>query len=83
MKDSITWEKFNKNEHFRIDIDDCKEDSCKNNGQCVDGVNTFTCDCDGTGFEGDQCQDSKYLLLVAVEEIRNIPNKAILLSFAG
>ena len=42
-----------------IDVDDCKEDSCMNNGKCVDGVDSVTCDCEGTGFEGDQCQDSK------------------------
>ena len=33
-----------------------------NNGKCVDGVNSVTCNCEGTGFQGDQCQDlSKYL----------------------
>ena len=31
---------------------------CQNNGQCVDGINDFTCDCTGTGFEGDKCENN-------------------------
>lgn len=41
-------------------IDDCAADSednlpCKNNGQCHDGINNFTCNCTGTGFTGPDC----------------------------
>ena len=40
-----------------IDIDDCKSSPCMNNGVCVDGVNTFSCDC-AHGFIGDTCNTS-------------------------
>ena len=43
-----------------IDINDCKRNSCMNDGKCVDGINSFTCNCEGTGFQGDKCQDSMY-----------------------
>lgn len=36
-------------------INDCKIDSCTN-GTCVDGVNSFTCDC-YDGHEGPECND--------------------------
>ena len=42
-----------------------------NDGKCVDGINSVTCDCEGTGFEGDQCQDSKYY--VKTKTILHIP----------
>merc|ERR1712168_931968 len=35
-------------------IDDCIVHTCVN-GVCVDGVNTYTCDCSGSGFTGDIC----------------------------
>lgn len=37
--------------------DDClNNDACKNGGTCVDGDNTFTCDCSGApGWAGDHC----------------------------
>ncbi|XP_063971397.1 fibrillin-2-like isoform X3 [Lytechinus pictus] len=35
-------------------IDDCSPDPCLN-GVCVDGVNSFSCNCT-TGFTGDTCQ---------------------------
>ena len=33
------------------DIDECIENDCVN-GQCKDGINSYTCDCNGTGYEG-------------------------------
>ena len=41
---------------FCSDVDDCTADACANNGQCIDGINDFTCDCTGTGYEGETCQ---------------------------
>ena len=41
-----------------LDDNDCTYDAC-DNGQCVDGVNDFTCDCDGTGYKGDKCETSE------------------------
>ena len=37
------------------DIDDCVGVSCNENGQCVDGMDSFICMCD-PGFTGKLCQ---------------------------
>ena len=39
-------------------IDDCFSGACENGGQCIDGVNSYTCDCTGTGFDGSTCQNN-------------------------
>lgn len=36
--------------------DECAGSPCKNDGACKDGINTYQCDCLGTGFEGDNCE---------------------------
>ena len=36
-------------------VDDCVGVTCSGNGQCVDGVNSFSCTCD-PGFIGELCQ---------------------------
>ncbi|KAL6258873.1 hypothetical protein P5V15_010818 [Pogonomyrmex californicus] len=46
--------------YCETNIDDCAPDSdgnvpCKNDGKCYDGVNKFVCDCQGTGYTGDDC----------------------------
>ena len=51
---------FHKHILFPTDIDECESQPCFHNGTCVDGVNMFTCDCTGTGFEGLICQLCKY-----------------------
>lgn len=28
-----------------VNIDDCPGQLCQNGGKCIDGVNTYTCDC--------------------------------------
>ncbi|CAL7947161.1 unnamed protein product [Xylocopa violacea] len=55
--------------YCEINIDDCAPDAegnvpCKNDGKCYDGINNYTCDCNGTGYTGpdclydiDECQD--------------------------
>lgn len=40
--------------HFSLDIDDCVNVTCENNGTCVDLVNDYFCLCT-SGFEGDNC----------------------------
>ena len=40
-------------------IDDCLDISCGQNGTCIDGLNTYSCQCD-RGFSGSQC-DTKYV----------------------
>ena len=44
---------------FFIDNDECGEDACGNSGNCVDDVNSFSCDCpvDQTGL---YCQRGKH-----------------------
>ena len=38
------------------DIDDCSDHKCVN-GQCQDGINSYTCVCNGTGYEGKLCEN--------------------------
>ena len=40
------------------DIDDCAEIECKNGGDCVDGVNEYTCNCQ-SGYTGQLCETSE------------------------
>jgi len=38
------------------DINNCVPNPCNNGGTCTDtGTNSFSCNCDGTGFEGVTC----------------------------
>ena len=36
------------------DIDDCVNHTCANGGLCVDGVNSYACNC-STGYTGERC----------------------------
>lgn len=38
----------------QTNIDDCVGVSCSGNGICIDGINSFSCDC-RAGFEGQLC----------------------------
>ena len=38
-----------------VNINDCMGVNCSGNGQCVDGVLSYTCDC-GPGFTGEECE---------------------------
>ena len=46
-----------------LEVDDCVGVSCSGNGRCVDGVNSFTCEC-SPGYTGVTC--SIELQLVSV-----------------
>jgi sulfatase modifying factor 1 len=37
-------------------VNDCEGDPCENGGVCVDGNGSYSCRCDGTGFEGPSCE---------------------------
>ena len=39
--------------HF-LDIDDCVNHTCANGGLCVDGVNSYSCNC-SAGYTGEHC----------------------------
>ena len=43
-------------------INDCAEETCSGNGECVDGINDYTCECID-GYEGKDC-GSKYALIL-------------------
>ena len=43
---------------FPSDIDDCSSSSCLNGATCVDGVNSFKCQC-VKGYDGDRCENGK------------------------
>lgn len=40
----------------QVNIDDCKGVNCSGNGHCVDGINSFTCECK-SGFSGHLCNE--------------------------
>ena len=52
---------IDRNTNF-IDIDDCVNHTCANGGLCVDGVNSYTCNC-SAGYTGERCLTGKYLYL--------------------
>ena len=39
----------------KVNVNDCASITCSGNGQCVDGVNSFTCVCN-SGFMGNLCE---------------------------
>eukprot|EP00729_Bicosta_minor_P010330 gene10330-3458_t len=41
----------------QTNVDDCADQSCSNNGRCVDRVNSYTCTCNA-GYIGANCQTS-------------------------
>ena len=45
-----------------LDIDDCLIHTCANGGLCVDGINTYTCNC-SAGYTGERCLTGRYLCL--------------------
>ena len=38
-----------------LDIDYCKNATCKNGASCMDGLHNYTCSC-MAGFSGDHCE---------------------------
>ena len=44
---------------FIVDINECASNPCQYGGECVDGVDYFTCNC-VPGFEGELCEISKF-----------------------
>ncbi|KAJ8314705.1 hypothetical protein KUTeg_006855 [Tegillarca granosa] len=41
------------------DPNECDSNPCLNNGVCIDGINTYTCQCKG-GYAGKNCQTNGY-----------------------
>lgn len=71
--------------YCETNIDDCAADMngnvpCKNRGKCFDGVNSFTCDCLGTGYYGrdcsidvDECADPEFGVNCGNGYCQNLP----------
>ena len=41
-----------------IDINDCEYENCSGNGNCLDRINGFICECENDYF-GESCEKSK------------------------
>ena len=42
------------------DIDDCKDVTCADNAECVDGVADYACNCTTEGIGGKLCDKGEY-----------------------
>ena len=46
---------------MRLLSDECSEGTpCLHNGECIEEELGFNCNCSGTGFQGDFCEESEY-----------------------
>ena len=43
-----------------LDIDECVSQPCQNNATCIDGINSYTCDCK-PGYTGTLCEPGNHL----------------------
>ncbi|XP_035217057.1 protein crumbs-like isoform X1 [Stegodyphus dumicola] len=41
-----------------LNIDECQSSPCQNNGSCTDEINSYSCDCAGTGYRGPNCEEN-------------------------
>ena len=41
--------------YYDSDVDECASGPCMNGGNCLDGVNSYTCKCIN-GFTGSNCE---------------------------
>ncbi|RMX56132.1 hypothetical protein pdam_00012098 [Pocillopora damicornis] len=55
------------------DEDDCLNAVCHNGGKCINGINSYTCDCK-EGFIGEQCEWEKQ---GCFKEVKNKNKKAM------
>ena len=46
-----------------LDIDECSSNPCQNRGTCLDGINSYTCNCD-FGYSGSNCEIGICLLKI-------------------
>ena len=45
---------------FISDINECDSTPCSNGGICSNSPGSFDCTCDGTGYDGDLCEDGEW-----------------------
>ena len=60
---------FRFNSLFVLDIDECPSSPCANGGVCTNTPGSFTCDCSGTGFEGDTCLNGEFSFTCVSEQL--------------
>ena len=46
--------KFSTGKKCEVNIDDCVDNPCKNGATCIDGIESYTCQCEN-GFTGESC----------------------------
>ena len=46
---------------FYAVIEYCIENTCLHGGKCTNDDSGYTCDCRGTGYEGELCESSELL----------------------
>ncbi|XP_039266376.2 uncharacterized protein LOC120341882 [Styela clava] len=44
--------------HCQLNKNECLSRPCKHGGDCVDGINNYTCICDNTGWTGRNCEEA-------------------------
>ena len=62
---------------WNADEDDCLNAVCYNGGKCIDGINSYACDCK-EGFIGEQCgKNAKngYVLVTPFLELLRLSDK--------
>ena len=41
-----------------LDIDECQSEPCNNGGTCINGADSYSCNCT-SGWEGSTCKEGK------------------------
>ena len=56
-----------------VDVNECSNAPCINNGTCNDAINGYMCDCI-SGFTGDDCETSElpFVLIICISILRNL-----------
>ncbi len=45
------------------EIDECLSSPCLHDGNCIDAINNYTCDCSTTFYEGPNCETRTYIYI--------------------
>ena len=53
---------------FASDIDECELSLCQNGSSCIDGVNSYLCQC-ASGFTGVICDEGKFVKSDVFEDL--------------
>ena len=44
--------------NFPVDLDECVNHNCTNGASCIDGINSYSCNC-SAGFTGSKCETGR------------------------